>query len=144
MTRGFNYLIMIPTMCRLKFFSDIGSPQTTRYSLQLYASAILMAFITKGQYPFFPRISGRKSDNAQCRSTSPIPQLYAAVSARLLNILFPFSFYPSLYTYYWLHIIRITSNCNNRIVILSYNFNVAITPETKRCPFVFLYIFDIN
>ena len=126
MTRGFNYLILIPTMCRLKFFSDIGSPETTRYSLQLYASAILMAFITKGQYHFFPRISGRKSDNAQCRSTSPIPRLYAAISAGCWIFCFPFPF---------IHLFALTIGCTSYALLrtvtteLSFHLTISMLPS---------------
>ena len=141
MTHGFDCLIMIPTTCRLKCFCGIVSPETIRCSSQLYTNAILMAFMTNGQYLFFPRVTGLKSDNAQSsRSTPPIPILYAAITAGCRIFYFFFSFYSSLCTSYWLHTIRITSNCNNRIVIPSYNFNVAITPEIKRSPFVFLHI----
>ena len=76
---GFDCLIMKPTMCRLKSFWGIVSPETIRCSRQLYTNAILMAFITNGQYNFFPRMTGLKSDNAaSSRSTPPIPRLYAA------------------------------------------------------------------
>ena len=140
MMYGFDCLIMIPTMCRLKYFCGIVSPEMIPYSHKLYINAILMAFMTSGQYHFFPWITGLKLDNAHSsRSTPPIPWLYAANNSRLLNILFPFSIYPSLRTSFWLHTIHISSNCNNRIVIPSYNFNVAITSEIKRSPFIFLH-----
>ena len=74
-----------------------------------------------------------------------VDQLHSFLdNGRLLNILFPFFFCSSLCTSYWLHTIRITSNCNHRIVIPSYNFSVAITPEIKISPFIFLYFLDIN
>ena len=142
MACGFDCVIMIATVCHLKSFCGLVSPEIIRYSRQLYKNAILMAFMTNGQYHFFPQITGLESNNVRSsRSTPLIPRLYAAIT---LNILFPFFFCSSLCTSYWLHTIRITSNCNHRIVIPSYNFNVAITPEIKISPFAFLYFFDIN
>ena len=138
---GFNCLIMISTMCRLKSFCGTVSPKTIRYSRQLYANVMLMTFMTNGQYHFFPQITGLKSDNARSStSTPPIPQLYATRTAGCW-IFFSFSFYPSLCTSNGLHTIHITSSCNNRIVIPSYKSNVGITPEIKKTPFIFLHFF---
>ena len=135
---------MIPRMYRLKSFCSIVSPETIQCSFQLYTDAILMAFMTNGQYQFFPQITDLKSDDARSsRSTPPILRSYAAITV-VIKYLFPFFFYPSLCISYRLLSIRTTSNYNNRIVIPSYNFNVAITPDIKRSPFVFLHFFNIN
>ena len=131
-------------MCRLKSFCSIVSPETIQCSFQLYTDAILMAFMTNGQYQFFPQITDLKSDNARSsRSTPPILRSYAAITV-VVKYLFPFFFYPSLCILHRLLSIRTTSNYNNRIVIPSYNFNVAITPDIRRSPFVFLHFFNIN
>ena len=125
---------MIPTTCCLKSFFYIVSQKTIRYSHKLYTNAILMAFMTNGQYHFSPWITGLKSNNARShRSTPPIPWLYAAIKAGCWIFCFPFPF-----THLFALPIGCTI-CNGRIVIPSYNFNVAITTEIKRSHFVFLH-----
>ena len=138
MTRGFDCLIMIPTMCRLKSFCGIISPETIQYSRQLYTDAILITFTSNGQYHFFPQITGLKSNNTRSsRSTALIPRLYAVMVG--CWTFFSLFFYLTFCTSCWLHTIRITSNCSNGIVIPSHNFNVAITPEIKISPFWHLF-----
>ena len=84
---------MILTMSRLKSFCDIVLPETIRYSHQLYTNAILVAFMTNGQYHFFPQITGLESDNAwSSRPTPPIPWLFAAIAAGCWIFCFSFPF----------------------------------------------------
>ena len=95
--------------------------------------AILMAFKTNDQYHFSPQITGLKSDNARSvKSTPHHSSIICSNNGGLLDILFPFSFYSSPCTSYWLQTICITFNYNKRIFIPSYNFNIAITFEIKR------------
>ena len=140
MTRAFDYLIMIPGMCRLKSFCSIVSPETIQCSFQLYTDAILMAFMTNGQYQFFPQITDLKSDDARSsRSTPPILRSYAAITV-VVKYLFPFFFYPSLCISY-----RLLSIVLHLIITteLSFHLTVSMLPSLliSKDPLSFFYIF---